>query len=158
MGEASLANLGETLNNVDNINPIIPPTAPQGRQHGPKDPKWKPKRFAAFWQFYRGIFCVSDHSRAGERAAAATAWDKLKPDDATIKAMGAKLTAIMKTRQWQDGYGIKMASTFLNGVRLNKIDLADLPEVEGGSTAPQRSQRRYKGTEIIDGQEVDVYE
>ena len=132
----------------------IPPISPQGEERVDKKIcSWKEPRFLRFWAFYRDTFCASDHSRAGERGKAAGAWDKLKPDDLTIGKMGAKLEAVMKTRQWQDGIGIAMASTFLNGIRLGRIDLDELP----AASAPP-SRRQYKGTEIIDGREVDVYE
>ena len=45
---------------------------------------WKEKRFLRFWKFYRETFCAADAGRAGERARAATSWDKLRPDDETI--------------------------------------------------------------------------
>lgn len=114
-----------------------PPISPQGDKLA--DPvkvcQWNEERFLRFWDFYRTVFCASDHSRAGERGAAAKAWDKLKPDDVTIGKLGAKLEAIMQTRQWQDGIGIMMASTLINRVRRGEISLDDLPT----PSAPRRS-------------------
>ena len=128
-GETGLDKNGETLNRYDNKRPNKPPISPpQGDKRAePKVCAWKEKRFLRFWKFYRETFCAADTGRAGERARAATSWDKLRPDDEAIFKMGAKLEAIMRTRQWQDGIGIQYASTFLNGVRMGKISLDDLP-------------------------------
>lgn len=115
-----------------------PPIVPQGDERAENAVcTWKPDRFLAFWEYYRDTFCTKDHSRAGERGEAAIAWDKLKPDDVTLEQIAAKLKAIMKTQQWKDGIGIKMASTFLNGIRLKKIDLNDLPEPSTGGQTPR---------------------
>ena len=128
-------------------NPLNPPQGESERTEE-KVCVWNEARFLKFWQFYRDTFCAKDHSRAGERAAAAAAWDKLKPDAKTIGKLGVKLNAIMKTQQWRDGYGIKMASTFLNGVRLRKIDLDELPEASPAaatsrSSAPVREEDEW---------------
>lgn len=129
-GELNIAKNGESNNRLNNKSKNKPPIVPQGDKR--EEPKaictWKPDRFLAFWEYYRDTFCAKDHSRAGERGEAAIAWDKLKPDDVTLIKLAAKLRAIMFTRQWKDGIGIKMASTFLNGVRLGKIGLDELPE------------------------------
>ena len=123
------AQMGKSLyvtgNNTGNKPPISPPQGDKRAET--KVCAWKEKRFLRFWKFYRETFCAADAGRAGERARAATSWDKLRPDDETIFKMGAKLEAIMRTRQWQDGIGIQYASTFLNGVRMGKISLDDLP-------------------------------
>lgn len=107
-----------------------PPISPKGdsRAESKSICQWNEARFLRFWEYYRTVFCASDHSRAGERAAAASAWDKLKPDDEMLAKLSRKLTAIMSTRQWQDGIGIPMASTLLNRVRLGKTSLDELPE------------------------------
>lgn len=127
------------------------PIAPTGGEREGKEKicEWTPDRFLAFWAYYRDTFCVSDHSRAGERNAAAIAWDKLSPDDKMLQKLAAKLAAIMRTRQWKDGIGIKMASTFLNGIRLGKISLDELPEPSPQSRSgappdePQREENQW---------------
>lgn len=159
-GELNVAKTGDHYKENNKSN-NIPPISPQGKAEEDQLKNvcsWKPDRFMRFWEFYRTVFCASDRSRAGERAAAASAWDKLKPNEQAIKQMGAKLEAIMKTRQWKDGYGIKMASTFLNGIRLGKIDVNELPEPQSDKPGAQKPQRRYTGTRVINGREVDVYE
>ena len=127
------------FNRKNNLNKSInnPPISPQGDKRADlvKVCQWNEERFLRFWDFYRTVFCASDHSRAGERGAAAKSWDKLKPDDVTIGKLGAKLEAIMQTRQWQDGIGIMMASTLINRVRRGEISLDDLPT----PSAPRRS-------------------
>ena len=130
-----------------------PPISPQGDERAVC--KWNERRFLKFWKFFRDEFCAIDHSFAGERGKAAIAWDKLEPDDATISKMATKLKAIMQTQRWKEGFGIMMASTFLNGIRLKKIDLDDLPQATAPSKAPSK---RWVGTKIVDGEEVDVYE
>ena len=143
-GETGLAKNGETLYMYDNKSLNIPPIPPAGGSTGKKPPKpatWKPERFEAFWAYYRLTFCAADHNRAGGRAEALAAWDKLKPDEALLCRIGAHLKAVMRTRQWADGYGIKYASTYLNAVRLGKISLDELPEAApprgSGGAEPQ---------------------
>lgn len=136
-------------------NKITPYNPPQGDERAESICKWNEQRFLKFWKFFRDEFCAIDHSFAGERGKAAIAWDKLEPDDATISKMGTKLKAIMQTQRWKEGFGIMMASTFLNGIRLKKIDLDDLPTPTEPSKAPSK---RWVGTKIVDGEEVDVYE
>ena len=71
-------------------------------------PKWKPERFAAFWDFYR------THCRGESRQAAVRAWDKLKPDDALIEKIGRALQRQLRSDEWQRGIAIPYASTYLN--------------------------------------------
>lgn len=102
-----------------------PPKSPQeGNARAPATPKWRPERFEAFWGYYRTTFCAADHRRAGNRAPAAKAWDKLKPGDETIGAIGKALVATMQTEQWGRGIGIAYASTYLNGRYWEDVDLA----------------------------------
>lgn len=128
-----------------------PPIIPQGGKHAEKKPvcAWNETRFLAFWDFYRTKFCAMDSSRAGERAAAAVAWDKLKPSDEEIDQLAAKLTAIMRTQQWRDGIGIKYASTILNGVRRGTISLDELPDAAPmpRSAPDEETERRPWGWE-----------
>lgn len=71
-------------------------------------PKWKPERFAAFWEFYR------KHCRGESRMKAVKAWDKLKPDDALIDEIGRALQRQLKSEEWQRGIGIPYAATYLS--------------------------------------------
>lgn len=117
---------------------IIPPIIPPGGNGsaGKAVCVWKPDRFLAFWKYYRSTFCARDPSRAGERGEAAAAWDKLKPDDVMLIKLAEKLRSIMYTQQWKDGIGIKMASTYLNGIRMGKISLDDLPSPSPAASGP----------------------
>lgn len=119
---------------------IIPPKAPQGgkrasggssagltaggkeapggeRASGGKEakgasvPEWKPERFAKFWDFYPRL----PDGRKPNKARAAKAWDKLRPDDSTIDAMATALMRQVRSDQWSRGIGIPYASTWLNG-------------------------------------------
>ena len=65
-----------------------------------------------FWDFYRGL--VPAGVRIGGKAAAKTAWNNLRPDPATKRAMFAALKEEAKTESWQRGSGIKYVSTWLN--------------------------------------------
>ena len=66
---------------------------------------WKPERFEGFWRTY---------PRGEGRQKAIRAWDKLRPDDETIDAMGRGLLRQMDSEDWQRGIGIPYASTWLN--------------------------------------------
>ena len=83
------------------------------------------------------------------RAAARKAWDKLKPDDETIRDIGRAIQSRLKNdEEWSRGIGRPHASTYLNG----QMWLDELPPVQS------ERGRRWVGTKIIDGQEVDVFE
>ena len=86
-----------------------PPIAPQGGRGAL--PKWKPERFAAFWDYYR------QHARGEARMDAVSAWDKLKPDDALIRTMAHALTRQVESEDWRRGVGIPYAATWLNNRR-----------------------------------------
>lgn len=98
-----------------------------------KAPDWKPERFRAFWEFY---------PRGESKQAAIKAWDKLKPDDDTLEAMGKKLKEQMQTAEWRRGIGIPHASTYLNQRRWE-----DETRPPGNSPAPAQSR-------VIEAQEV----
>lgn len=105
----------------------IPPKVPQGerRVRSPKwkeAPDWKPERFARFWSFY---------PREGrkDKQKAIRAWDKLKPDDDTLKLMAEALIKLKESDEWQRGIGIPYVSTFLNGHRwLDAESLNETPD------------------------------
>lgn len=94
-----------------------PPIAPQGGRGAERKsaPNWKPERFEAFWRYYPAIPDGNGRGRRPAKDRAARAWDKLRPDDDTIKAMGVALMRQKESRQWKDGVGIPYASTWLNG-------------------------------------------
>lgn len=106
-------------NNKENNN--IPPIAPQGACV----PDWKPERFAKFWEFYR------PHECRGNRQRAIRAWERLKPDDDTLRAMGQGLKILMAAEEWERGIGIPHVSTFLNN-RYWEDALENRPEETGG--------------------------
>lgn len=70
-------------------------------------PKHSPQRFTGFWAYY---------PRHVKRDRAVAAWDKLKPDDALIDAMGRAL--VMQVAYWRatetDIHFIPHAATWLN--------------------------------------------
>ena len=142
-GDFNLAKNGEAIyvdnNNQDNT-PLEPP---HGGPRQPLPAKWKPERFEAFWLYYR------QNVNPANRAAARKAWDKLKPDDDTIRDIGRAIQSRLKNdEEWSRGIGRPHASTYLNG----QMWLDELPP------AQSERGRRWVGTKIIDGQEVDVFE
>lgn len=135
-------------NNTRNIPPYNPPT---GGSAAPKrkrrtEPAWKPDRFEGFWAYYR------DNARGEDRAGAVREWDRLRPDDALIDTMAKALKAQVATEEWQRGVGIPYACRWIKNERWRDVLRGDAPQED----APP--QRRYIGTKIVDGEEVDVYE
>lgn len=107
-------------NNTRNLPlpPIVPqpgdvPAKPQPQKRAPKAaPVWKPERFAGFWKTY---------PRGEDKQAAIRAWDRLKPSDATIDAMGPALLRQIKTCENPKRY-MPYASAWLNGRRWEDED------------------------------------
>ena len=121
----------DILNKPDNITPIPPQGAgerkAQKRTRKAKAvPDWKPERFEGFWKFY---------PRGEARAKAVAAWDRLRPDDELIAAMGIALKAQMAGEDWQRGIGIPYASTWLNGRRWED-DMSKRPPSRVNAAAP----------------------
>lgn len=73
-------------------------------------PVWEPERFAGFWRLY---------PRKVSKQAAIRAWDRLRPDDGTIAAMGWALLRQIRSEEWQRDGGryIPHPSTWLNQAR-----------------------------------------
>ena len=109
-------------NNTRNLPlpPIVPqpgdvPAKPQPKKRAPKAaPVWKPGRFAGFWKTY---------PRGEDKQAAIRAWDRLKPSDATIDAMGPALLRQIAASENPRRY-MPYASTWLNGRRWEDEDKA----------------------------------
>ena len=91
--------------------PYNPPTGGSKRRKNAKQseakeaPDWKPERFALFWQAYP---CGKS------KQAAIKAWDKLQPDDKLLAEMARGLKRAMASDEWQRGFGIPHASTWIN--------------------------------------------
>lgn len=99
---------GSNNNKKDNNNP---PTSPPGGERAKektvkREPSWKPKRFAGFWNYY-------PKSAHKSKQAAIKAWDQLKPGDELIDEIAKALRRQMATDQWQRGIGIPYPSTYL---------------------------------------------
>ena len=93
--------------NIDESDNKTPYNPPKG------DVAWKPERFEKFWAYYPAMGGRSG-GRKPAKARARRAWDKLRPDDDTIRAMATALIRQKASQQWQDGVGIPYASTWLN--------------------------------------------
>lgn len=129
-----------THNKTKNKTKIPPYNSPQGGSA----PKYKPEWFERFYKLY---------PRHTARQAAVKAWDKLKPDFQLCKVMEAALLAQMQSAQWQDRDCIPHPSTWLNGARWTD----EVPDA-AQKTGEQHSASRKYHLEMIDGEEVVVYD
>lgn len=102
-------NFQSTINNNKyNITPL----PPRGCGVVDGDGIFKAQRFEGFWKFYKSV--VPAGRTVGDKKRAAKAWEKLRPSDEVIAAMGAALKEAAKGEEWQRGVGIPHASTWLN--------------------------------------------
>ena len=112
-----------SINNNKEIN--NPPTSPPGGKRAKtpkKEPSWKPKRFAGFWNYY-------PKSAHKSKQAAIKAWDQLRPSDELIDVIAKALGRQMATDQWKRGIGIPYPSTYLRQRRWeDEIDEPADPE------------------------------
>lgn len=90
-------------NKVENNN--TPYISPQKRAFLPK---WRPDMFARFWEVYPW--------KVGKKAAA-KAWDRLRPDDDTLRQMAHGLKSQLRSELWTRGIGIPYPGTWLNQQR-----------------------------------------
>ena len=132
---------------MDQDNGTIPPQPPRGRREVRREnqttaPAWKPERFEAFWRYYPAIPDGNGHGRRPAKARAVKAWDKLRPDDEEIAAMGRALKALKESRQWTEGIGIPYAATWINS-RAWRDETEDLP-------TPAMRADRAAGEEAIE--------
>ena len=107
-----------TIYNQDTIvsNIITPYSTPKGgrrrrKKDGPREaPDWKPERFEGFWQFYPA-------EGRKDKQMAMDEWDKLRPSDELIAAIGLALRIQKKSEEWQRGIGIPYAGRYLRKER-----------------------------------------
>lgn len=131
-GEPSSENPTQSNKDLKKEGYKQPPKAPLGGRRG-ELPKWKPERFAAFWEYYR------THARGEDRLGAVRAWDKLKPDDALIDVIARALARQVASEDWQRGIGIPYAVRWLAKRRWED----NLPPARGGEKgAPDRVVER----------------
>lgn len=141
---------GSTYSKSNSNN--IPPKAPQGGRRRKQESKdtadWEPERFEEFWKFYR------TNVRNEDKQGAIQEWDKLKPDDALLERIYRALKKQIASDLWKRGVGIPYATRYLKNKRWN--DVEDQPEES--RDVPEKKPKRYVRTDVIDGQEVDIYE
>ena len=95
-------NVGENNTSIYHIPPIVPQKGDGKKTRKSKSvPAWKPERFEKFWAYY---------PRHEDRVAAVRAWDRLKPDDATLAAMGQALERQKATPGWPAPYACRYLS------------------------------------------------
>lgn len=109
-------------NNRMNNNPLTPlqGEASGKKKKDPAKPAWKPERFEGFYDFYRRK--VMPKGRYPSRVDAAKQWDKLKPDDETIEAIGKALRTQMQSEDWKRGIGIPDPCRYLSHRRWEDVD------------------------------------
>ena len=120
-------------------NKITPYNPPQGDERA--------DYFENFWERY---------PKKRNKAAARRAWDKLAPDEQLCRVMGEALRAQMRSEEWQRDGGryIPYPASWINGRRWE-----DEEPLSPQATAPSKApSKRWVGTKIVDGEEVDVYE
>lgn len=102
--------------------------------------------FERFWSAYPKI-------RHQKKKDAKKAWDKLNPDIQLCRQMAVALEAQKRSEEWtrEGGRYIPMPATWIRGERWT--DEISIPE-----PPPSPPGRRYVRTEIVDGEEVDIYE
>ena len=103
-----LKNEEENNTSINNKPPASPPAGSERAKTA--HTMWKPERFAKFWEYYP----KQPDGRKPNKARAATAWNRLKPDDSTIDAMATALMRQKRSDLWTRGIGIPYASTWLN--------------------------------------------
>lgn len=126
-----------TQQNKDCTNtPYSPPDGTARRAAGKKRaakaaPDWKPDRFAGFWDYY---------PRGESKQAAIRAWDRLRPDDGLIDRMAQALRRQMDSANWQAGFGIPYASTWLNNRRWEDVEKTPPQGMEPPDSHPLRGE------------------
>ena len=95
----------------------------RGKRRGTakKAPDYRPDTFARFWAAY---------PRGEDKQGAITAWDELKPDDATLQAMSRALVRQRASEEWQRGIGIPYAVRWLRRRRWEDEIKAPVPQPE----------------------------
>ena len=136
---------GDTyISNIKSNIPPLPPTGGGRRKKQPRaNPDWKPERFEGLWKFYPA-------KGRKNKQDAMDAWDTLAPDDALIDVIAKALVKLKASEEWQRNVGIPYVATFLRGQRWADADAEDEPD-------ERPVLRRYIGTEIVDGEERDIY-
>ena len=145
-----------------------PPKAPQGaagsekRNRGRRSkavPVWQPERFEGFWKAY---------PRDEDRARAVEQWDKLPQDrelmarhgdseEALLLEISRGLKRHLESREWQDNVGVPYAFRWLRDRRWTE-KAKGRPVQPAPSALPALSPPRPCHTEIINGEEVTVYD
>ena len=147
-GKPSTENPTQQNNNI-HIPPIVPQegTRKRTKKTARKSPDWKPERFAGLWDYY-------PEKGRKDKQAAMDAWDELQPDNALIATIARSLEKLKASPEWQDGIGIPYLCRFLRKRRWEDAASASLPR---DASAQEIRVPRYVGTEIINGEERDIY-
>ena len=121
-----------------NNNIHIPPISPKGEVD-------LDMLFDRFWKAY---------PKKKAKTAAKKAWDKLKPSMELCRTMSAALEKAKKSEEWtkDGGQYIPYPATWLNGRRWE-----DETEPSQEAAEPEARVPRYVRTEIVDGEERDIY-
>ena len=159
----------ETQKNKEENNTDLkePPKAPQGAAVSEKPkrtrrrksfPSWQPEKFEGFWHAY---------PRDEDRARAVEQWDRIPQDKALMDRFGGSeetllleisrgLKRHLESREWQENVGIPYAFRWLRDRRWTEKCKRPAESAPTALHAPSVS--RLCHTEIIDGEEVVIYE
>lgn len=151
------------------MNEKEPPKAPQGaavserpkRRRKPKAvPTWQPEKFEGFWSAY---------PRDEDRAKAVEQWDRLPQDkdlmaryggseEQLLRDMSVGLRRHLESRQWQEDVGIPYAFRWLRDRKWTEKKKRPAESTQPPSALPVPAGPRRSHTEIINGEEVIVYD
>lgn len=161
----------ETQKNKEEKNKDLkePPKAPQGaavekkpeRSRRPKSvPTWQAERFEGFWRAY---------PRDEDRARAVEQWDKLPQDKDLMDKHGGSEEALLleisrglkrhlESREWRESVGIPYAFRWLRDRKWTEKAKRPTSPASASSPPPEAAPPRPCHTEIIDGEEVVIYD
>lgn len=167
-GDPPLKNEGENNININNTSNIPPYSPPQGgravKKTGSRKPKalpaWQPEKFEGFWKAY---------PRDENRAKAVEQWDKLPQDkdlmgrcggseDTLLLEISRGLKRHLESREWRENVGIPHAFRWLRDRRWTEKSKRPPAPPAAPAALPVPSAPRRCHTEIINGEEVVIYD
>lgn len=118
-----------SISTSNNNTPLNPPKGgtKRSRKKEEPEPDWLPERFEGFWSYYPRDY-------RGNKKKARAAWNKLKPDETTLRAIANAIKRHRAGGRWTEGIGIPNASTFLNPEN-GYWDLSDARAAPAGDEA-----------------------
>lgn len=151
---------------INNKNTPLPPKGdavsekPKRVRRGKSVPSWQPEKFEGFWRAY---------PRDEDRAKAVEQWDKLPQDMELMDRLGGSEEALLleisrglkrhlESREWKENIGIPHAFRWLRDRRWTEKQKGAAHPAPGSAPLPVPSGPRSCHTEIINGEEVVIYD